>query len=117
MELSHATTVWQNKTGRTFFGGHLFWWHLFWGGQRDQIVGPDGNMLSPERIKQVLGLEEVPTHIVQAEIPHDITLWRGRVGAQPDWGVPEDGGIQYMIDGKYKKFWFDETAVEPLISP
>ena len=51
----------------------------------------------PEEVRQLLALNRHPTHVSVAEIPAGVRIRKGAVKAQPEWGVPQDGGTQYQI--------------------
>ncbi len=60
--------------------------------RHDEIAG-----MTPEQIKQHLGLPEVPTEMRLVRVPTGTRMQMGRVAAQPKFGVPTTGGIQYQI--------------------
>ena len=58
----------------------------------DEIAG----MTSME-IQQHLALKYTPTHISNVRVPTGSQMQVGRVGAQPQWGIQNKGGIQYQL--------------------
>ncbi len=66
-----------------------------WLVRRDEVVG-----MTPAQIQQRLALPQVPTQIQSVTVPPGTTLQMGRVGAQPQWGVSNSGGIQYYAVGR-----------------
>ncbi len=53
--------------------------------------------MTPAQIQQHLALPRVPTHISDVYVPATTRMQMGRVGAQPGFGVPNPGGIQYQL--------------------
>jgi hypothetical protein len=58
----------------------------------DEIAG-----MTPNQIRQHLALEFTPTYISDVRVPASTQMQAGRVGAQPQWGVPNKGGMQYQL--------------------
>jgi len=58
----------------------------------DEIAG-----MTPAQIQKHLALPQVPTHIRPVTVPSGTKMQVGRVGAQPDFNVPANGGIQYQL--------------------
>ena len=53
--------------------------------------------MTPEEIQQFLALPQMPTHIRPVIVPEGTAMQMGRVAAQPKFGVPRPGGIQYQL--------------------
>ncbi len=71
----------------------------------DEIAG----MTSAE-IKQHLALPSLPTHIRQVTVPAGTPMQVGKVGAQPGFGVPNDGGFQYQLLGRVPESAFGPSV-------
>jgi RHS repeat-associated protein len=61
----------------------------------DEIAG-----MTPAQIQQHLALPSVPTHIRSVIVPPGTPMQVGKVGAQPSFGVPNNGGFQYQLMGR-----------------
>jgi RHS repeat-associated protein len=66
--------------------------------------------MSPEQIQQHLALKQVPTHIQPVSVPKGIKMQTGRVGAQPGFGVPNNGGVQYQVLERLPRDAFGESV-------
>jgi filamentous hemagglutinin len=53
--------------------------------------------MTPKQIQQHLGLPSVPTHMRPVTVPAGTRMQMGRVAAQPSFGVPNPGGVQYQL--------------------
>jgi hypothetical protein len=50
---------------------------------------------SPAELKKFYCLPDVPTHYVEVQVLAGTKVRKGIAGAQPNWGSPTNGGIQY----------------------
>jgi hypothetical protein len=53
--------------------------------------------MTPAQIQQHLALPRVPEYISDVYVPAGTRMQMGRVGAQPAFGVPNNGGVQYQL--------------------
>ena len=58
----------------------------------DEIAG-----MTPQQIQQHLALPKVPTQIADVTVPAGTNMQVGRVAAQPTFGAPNQGGVQYQL--------------------
>lgn len=58
----------------------------------DDIAG-----MTPEQIQQYLALPKVPMQISDVTVSAGTRMQSGRVAAQPAFGVPSKGGVQYQL--------------------
>ena len=58
----------------------------------DEIAG-----MTPAQVRQYLALEREPTYLSDVRVPAGTQMQVGRIGAQPQWGVPVRGGVQYQL--------------------
>lgn len=54
---------------------------------------------SPEQIRQMLGLKQAPRFVTDVNVPQGTPIKMGRVGAQPRFGIDQNGGFQYVLNG------------------
>jgi hypothetical protein len=53
--------------------------------------------MTPVQIQQRLALPRMPEYISDVYVPAGTRMQMGRIGAQPTFGVPNNGGIQYQL--------------------
>ncbi|WJY13389.1 VENN motif pre-toxin domain-containing protein [Pectobacteriaceae bacterium CE90] len=58
----------------------------------DEIVG-----MTREQIQQHLALPNVPTQVAEVTVPAGTRMQAGKVAAQPEFGAPNSGGVQYQL--------------------
>lgn len=68
--------------------------------------------MTPQQIQQHLAMPYLPTHISDVFVPTGTRLQMGRVGAQPSFGFPSSGGIQYQLRNEIPASSF--TNMRPL---
>jgi hypothetical protein len=64
---------------------------------------------SPPEIKQRLALDVVPDEVVPVDLPEGVQLAVGQAGAQPNFGVNENGGLQFRILSKVDPTWYGRS--------
>ncbi|MBK6482158.1 MAG: hypothetical protein IPG01_03260 [Chitinophagaceae bacterium] len=67
-----------------------------WLAKKSDLLDADGNMLSPEKIKDKLALEHIPNKIVDVQVPSGTPMRTGIAGEKANWGS-KGGGTQYEL--------------------
>jgi len=78
-----------------------------WMTKKSELMDANGNILSPEKIKDKLGLEHVPNKIQDVNVPQGTTMRTGIAGEKTNWNS-KGGGTQYEALDKLPKESFSK---------
>ncbi|MBR2525257.1 hypothetical protein IKE67_02200 [bacterium] len=100
IELTEPTTFVRVLDGDSDDSG-LFGSGVFggWVMKQEDLLKPDGTMMSPFEIQQKFALKTTPTHIVDVTFPAGTKIRTGEVNPLPQWNK-KGGGIQYDLMGQ-----------------
>ena len=75
--------------------------------KKSELMDANGNILSPEKIKDKLGLEHAPNKIQDVNEPQGSTMRTGIAGEKTNWNS-KGGGTQYEALDKLPKESFSK---------
>ncbi len=69
--------------------------------------------LTPEQIKDILGLEFAPTHVTEVRVPAGVKIRQGIAGEISEWSA-EGGGFQTQLLENIDESYFDTDHTKRL---